>query len=117
MKLEDFIKESLCQIIKGVQDAQAFAEQNDAEINSKSLRQKNDTGSYYYDSYDGTPAQVIDFDVAVTTTEQGSSTGKAGIFVSVFGAGIEGMSSAEHLISNRIKFSIPVTLPHGKSKK
>lgn len=111
MKLEDFISESIIQIISGVKKAQDYAENNNASVNSISLQQGKSTGDSYYDSKTLRPAQVIDFDVSVTTKEDEQTTGKAGVFVSVFKLGVEGKEGVENLMSNRIKFSIPIMLP------
>lgn len=116
MKLEDFISESLSQIINGVKKAQIHAEQNGAKINASTFSRAKSIGDSYYDEYSNRPAQVIDFDIAVTTKEQGETSGKAGVFVTVFGAGIEGSESSENFISNRIKFAIPILLPYQKTK-
>jgi hypothetical protein len=111
MKLEDFISESLTQIINGVKKAQKHAEQNNSVINGYGLRKSKSIGDSYYDDDTNSPIQVIDFDIAVTVKEQGKTSGKAGVFVTVFGAGIEGSEENENLISNRLKFSIPILLP------
>lgn len=111
MKLEDFIAESLTQIINGVKKAQIHAEKNGAFINSKSMIRTSTSGDSYYDEYTNRPAQVIDFDISVTAKEQGENSAKAGVFVTVFGAGIEGKEASENFSSNRIKFTVPLLLP------
>jgi Pyruvate/2-oxoacid:ferredoxin oxidoreductase gamma subunit len=117
MTLEDFISESLTQIINGVKKAQTHAEQNGAKVNSSTFRRAKTIGDSYYDLNSGSSVQVIDFDIAVTAKEQGGSSGRAGVFVTVFGAGIEGSESSENFTSNRIKFSVPISLPYQKTKE
>lgn len=116
MKLEDFIFESITQIISGVKKAQDFASQNDATINPASLRQGKSSGDLYYDEDTFRPAQIIDFDVSVSIKEDGEVAGKAGVFVSVFKLGIEGKEGTQNLTSNRLKFSVPLMLPTQKNK-
>jgi hypothetical protein len=114
MKLEDFIFQSITQIISGVKKAQDFACQNDAMINPASLRQGKSAGDLYYDDETFRPAQIIDFDVSVSIKEDGEVAGKAGVFVSVFKLGVEGKEGIQNLTSNRIKFSVPLMLPTQK---
>ena len=116
MKLEDFISESISQIIGGVKKAQEYAEQNQAMVNPVSLKKSNSSGDSYYDENTFRPAQIIEFDISVTTKEDDQVTGKAGVFISVFKLGIEGKEGSENLISNRIKFSVPIMLPSQKNK-
>ena len=111
MKLEDFISESIIQIITGVKKAQDFANKNQAIINPASIRLSNASGNAYYDGDTLRPAQIIEFDISVTTKEDGQISGKAGIFISAFKIGIEGKGGDENLISNRIKFEVPIMLP------
>ena len=111
MKLEDFISESITQIISGVLKAQEYAATNNASINPISLQQSKSSGDSFYDSRTLRPAQVIDFDISVTTQEEGQVSGKAGVFVSVLKLGAEAKEGVSNQISNRIKFSIPIMLP------
>lgn len=111
MKLEDFISESITQIISGVKKAQDYAEKNNASVNPISLQQGTSSGDSYYDGRTLRPAQVVDFNISVTTKDEGQVSGKAGVFVSVFKLGVEGKEGVENLMSNRIKFSIPIMLP------
>lgn len=115
MKLEDFISESISQIIGGVKKAQDYAGQNQAMVNPVSLKQSKSSGDSYYDENTFRPAQIIEFDISVTTKEDDQVSGKAGVFVSVFKLGIEGKEGSENLISNRIKFSVPIMLPTQKN--
>jgi hypothetical protein len=114
MKLEDFIYESITQIIGGVKKAQNFAAENGASINPVSLRQSKSSGDSYYDDNSLRPAQLIDFDVSVSTKEDDEISGKAGIFVSVLKLGIEGKEGSQNLTSNRLRFSVPLMLPTQK---
>lgn len=117
MKLEDYIYESLTQIISGVKKAQDFALSNEATINPKSLRQGNSDGNMYWDERNFRPAQIIEFDVSVTTREEGSMEGKAGVFVSVLKLGVEGKEGEQNMTSNKLRFSVPIMLPVQKPKE
>ncbi|CAM1364242.1 hypothetical protein [Tenacibaculum xiamenense] len=112
MKLEDFISESIIQIINGVEKAQRFALEKKAKVNPKSLILLKASENSYVDEYSNKPAQSIDFDISITTKEEGGTSGKLGVFVSVFKAGVEGREAIENFTSNKIKFSVPIVLPY-----
>jgi hypothetical protein len=54
---------------------------------------------------------VIEFDVAVTTTEAGETKKGGGIFVGGVGIGAQGTKGMTNSSVSRVKFSISVTLP------
>jgi hypothetical protein len=121
MKLQDFIKEAIVQIMKGMNDA-------DKEL------KEYDVGGIYKDEYAKTMAQtlvnlgivkgkddtgvlIVRFDVAVVVQEQSEQSDRVdanvgGPILSVIGfkAGIEGSSGQTQTSSNshRITFSVPV---------
>jgi hypothetical protein len=122
MKLQDFIKEAIAQIMQGMNDA------------DKTLT-KNKVGSIYKDEYAKTMAQtlvnlgivkgkddkgvlIVRFDVAVGVQEQSEQSGKVdagvgGPLLSVIGfkAGVEGSLGQTQTSSNshRITFSVPIS--------
>ena len=122
MKLQDFIKEAIVQIMQGINVA-------DSELKESGV------GSIYKDKFEKTMAQtlvnlsivkgieektvlVVGFDVAVTVQEQSDQSGKvsAGVgnqFLSVIGlkTEIEGQLGQAQTSSNfhRITFSVPVS--------
>jgi len=116
MKLEDFISESITQIINGVEKAQKIAETKGAKVHPNTLLFNSSSGNSFIDEITDRPAQNIDFDISITTKEEEGTSGKLGVFVSVFKAGLEGKEGIENLTSNRIKFSVPIVLPYQKSK-
>ena len=122
MKLQDFIKEAIVQIMQGINFA-------DGELKESGV------GSIYKDKLEKTMAQtlvnlnivkgiaektvlVVGFDVAVAVLEQSDKSGKVGAGVGTsllsvigFKAGMEGESSKTQASSNthRITFSVPVS--------
>jgi len=122
MKLQDFIKDAIVEIMQGM---------NAADVKLK----ESGVGSIYKNKFEKTMAQtlvnlrivkgndekpilVVGFDVAVAVQEQTDQSGKvnAGVsapFLSVIGlkAGIEGQSGQTQTSSNshRITFSVPVS--------
>jgi hypothetical protein len=93
MDLEQFVQITLEQIIRGVKGAHLCAAEQAASINSS-----------------GT-SQVIEFDVAVTTTEDGQKKGAAGLLVLGMGIGGQITSGTSASSISRVKFSVPVNLP------
>ena len=93
MELKEFIKETLVEIIGGVEDSQAAISQGSVV----GTRQ---------DSH-----QAVDFDVAVTTSTSTEGGGKVSV-VGIGSAGLEGSTSSEAV--TRIKFTIPIDLPRKK---
>ena len=55
--------------------------------------------------------QLIEFDIALTTTEDQNIKGGLGIFVTGIGLGYQGETKTMGSEISRIKFSIPVILP------
>lgn len=122
MKLDEFIKEAVVEIMRGIQTA-------DDEM------RKNNLGSIYRGGYERTMAQtlatlrivkgpgdegvlVVGFDVSVTVEEKGESSEKVnagfGAVLSVVGVKVGGeMAGSETLTSSnthRITFSIPLAI-------
>lgn len=128
MDLKEFIKESLIAIIGGIADAQKEVQKNGGEINPPVDARENPTttkplmttsklppSQRLYTSDPRTLINLVEFDVAVTTTEEKGSQGgaAAGIKVMAISASVGGgkQLSARSQEASRIKFSIPIALP------
>jgi hypothetical protein len=111
MKLEDFVSETLRQIISGVKQAQAFAKDQGGQVVPPNMVFRTSEGVQLFDSRDGTPIEQIQFDVAVTTTEGTSTKGGIGVFVGPLGLGSAGQSNASNQSLSRISFSVPIIFP------
>jgi hypothetical protein len=116
MTLEDFISESIKQIIGGVKQAQIYAAKNGAHINPSGYIVINSSIGAIRDPYAKSYGQLIDFDIAVTTKDEKEVSGKAGLSITVFKTGIDGKHNNENVSTNRIKFSIPILLPTQTNK-
>jgi hypothetical protein len=101
MNLEDFVKESLAQIFRGVKGAAAVALATGAAIDPRQYGTVTRTDDV------GRTIQNIAFDVAVTVTETDDVKGG----ISVMGIGVKGTTSELSSTVSRIKFRVPVTLP------
>lgn len=113
MKLKDFVAETLKEIVDGVVEAQAHYAEKGGCVNSKELTFRTDQGIQMWNRSTGQPAQMIDFDVAVTTIEGTETKGGIGVFVGPVGLGSQGKTDASNTSSSRIKFAVPIFLPRG----
>lgn len=107
--LEDFIAQTLSQIMRGVRTAQHSTEGNARTEMMAVINPAEQVGDPRH--VDGRPIDTVDFDVAVTTTVSQDGETMGGI--KVLGIGIGGSSKEEqsHTSVSRIKFSVPAFLP------
>lgn len=105
MDLKDFVRDTLTQIIEGVTEAQSSTQEG-TSVNPVGH------GAVPSPSWGHTPIQDVEFDVAVTTTEE---TG-AGGGITVFGVGVGAKMSDLSSSVSRIKFRVPVAFPMGKAR-
>ncbi|MBI4308802.1 MAG: hypothetical protein HY591_00570 [Candidatus Omnitrophica bacterium] len=118
MKLDEFVKTTLVQILEGVKEAQ------------KLTKDTNKTGSHadsinpdimysadgapkgkYFASQDRNLVHFVDFDVAVTIDTSSEIKGDAGIKVAGINLSANGQEINQNSIVSRIKFQVPIKLP------
>ena len=105
MTLEEFVSDTLIQIVSGVENARR-----------KSLRvaprvinfEETDAVVVHADAANPR-AFLVDFDVAVTVSKTTDTQAKGGVSIHVFEAGGHRSSSAQESTVSRIKFQVPVT--------
>lgn len=109
MELKDFVAGTLKQLIDGILDAQEYAKEKGSVVNPKEM---------LYSDFDKLSrseskrlVQVVDFDVALTTTEDKQLKGGAGAAIAVFGLGFQAQTGDQRSTVSRIQFSVPVILP------
>lgn len=112
MDLEEFVADSLTQIIRAVKSAQERSAGTGAWVNpagyelprfAETIETKKGVRAYVHD---------VEFDVAVTAADAQSAGAKAGL--KVFSAellGAKGKVTYENSAVSRVKFSIPVVWP------
>jgi len=113
MKLSDFVSETLKQLFDGVSVAQEYAKSRGGRVNPDNIHELAGPSTLLQLDSSHRRANLIDFDVAVTTSEGTETKGGVGVFVGPVGLGSQGKSAAENLSVSRIKFSIPVVIPNG----
>lgn len=111
MKLEEFVSETLQQIISGVLEAQAFATRNAGAIVPDEPIMGASNGQRLVSQRDEVPIGEIEFDVAVAVDEGRSAQGGAGLFVGPIAIGTQGKENISNQSMNRIKFSVPLKFP------
>jgi hypothetical protein len=119
MKLQEFVSETLREIIAGVKEAQTYAKDNGAIVNPMPEHLVRDKDKYATvmvapQEWECSLIKDIDFDVAVTSTDTSETQAGAGIFVAAFGLGVKDKSDTVNSCVSRIKFSVPLALPTNK---
>jgi len=115
--LEDFVSQTLKEIINGVVTAQKHAATKNARVNPPSLNFRVDQGVVkLWDDETQCIAQEVHFDVAVTATEGSETKGGVGIFVGALGLGSQGQTDKERSVVSRISFDVPILLPAQERK-
>lgn len=108
MELRNFIKETLKDVLGGINDAQKEIKNGEIVplLNEEGWKGL-ETGLTSY--------QAIDFEVSVNAVEKEGSEAKLNVVAAVIGGGISGESSnsAEH--TAKLNFKIPVRFPVNKS--
>lgn len=113
MNLEDFIAETLTQIVGGISKAQGKIESYGAEVNPKmqSNSTVNSALGLIYTGQPGIYAQLVQFDVALTVKEGTGTKGGIGIASGIVNLGSSGQSTNENTSVNQVKFAVPLALP------
>lgn len=111
MDLKDFVKQTLVQITAGVKDAQGEVRTLGGIVNP-ATRNATDGGGAYFSTIDEIHhVFLVDFDVAVTVTENSATDAGAKINVAVLKLGAGGESSNSSAATNRLTFKVPLALP------
>jgi len=118
MDLQDFIKETITQIAESVVDIQKYFDEKgiDAVVNPKEVYGGNQYDPSYQDEVNRI-VENIDFDIAVTI--ESDSQKEVGGKLKVFdvGIGAEGSQANRQANVSKVKFKIPLVMPHGREKK
>ncbi len=101
MDLQEFVSQTLVQIIQGVKDAQQEARKHGGKVNPDQS----------HSPFPGKDIQNVEFDVALTVTEGTGTKGGMGLVVGPLALGTQGESKAQNSSVSRVRFSVPVRLP------
>jgi hypothetical protein len=98
IQLDDFIYETLKQILDGVAKAKNYAPQVKGEI-----------GPSHTSSLD--KIREVSFDVAITAAEGSKEKAGIGIFVAGVGIGSQSQQEVGNVAVSRIQFKVPIKYP------
>lgn len=110
MLLQEFIQDTLLAIAKGIENAQKDTPEG-FEINPKLIDHGFPSGAFSNlvgMTKAGDPILLIDFDIAVTTTEIDTNSAKIGVLFSSIGLGANTSQSDSSNSASKIKFRIPM---------
>ena len=111
IKLEDFVADSLVQIVRGVTRAQEELKDTGARVSPLMLKTQREASIGEARMAGGQPVYDVVFDVAVSGSESTSTSGGVGVVVGVFGLGSKGESADAQSNLSRIQFRVPLLLP------
>lgn len=111
MNLQQFVAESLVQIVNGVREAQTQLKGSGARVAPlmRNTTAKDSIGSAEGDG--GQPVFLVEFDVLVAAAEGTGTKGGIGVVVGVLGLGSQGQSESKTGQDSRIQFKVPLLLP------
>ena len=124
MDLKEFVKESIVQISKGIEEANSELNDSEAMVNPIYVQMHSNDAQGYgrtkerdpnYSDPDSKLLQKVSFDVAVSVEagQQGSAGAK--LSIASIGIGAEGKTESSNRSESRIKFSVPVVFPGFKT--
>jgi hypothetical protein len=103
MNLQVFVEETLKQLIAAVKNSQKFAKDNNARVIP------DNAGTEH--ALSGHPVNNVEFDVAITVTEESETKGGLGVAIATFAIGSTGQTSNANSTISRIKFTLPIGWP------
>lgn len=115
MEIRDFISNALTQLIDGISNAQEYAQSKGAIINPTD-KFMSDFDKMSRTQQDQKLVHIVEFDVAVTVSENKQLTGGIGLIVPEMSIGYRGTIDNQKNAVSRIQFSIPVILPTQTTK-
>ena len=118
MDLQTFIRETLVQVARGIEEAAEELKESGALINPENVANANQQGSVVYgqivpkkDAIMRRHVQSVTFDVAIAASEGTGTKGGIGVVVGAIALGSQGQSNASSSSTSRVQFSVPVALP------
>jgi hypothetical protein len=116
MDLKDFIRESLVQIVGGIQEANDALKNTDAIVNPNGIVAYS-TGAKAFGRIGkqlqerGSLVHLVSFDVALLAETEKQTGGGLKISIASIGVGADGNKNESRSTESRIKFEIPVKYP------
>lgn len=114
MELKEFLEQTLVQIVEGVVGAQEKVKQHGGQVVPHFTVPSSDGAKLGLVAAGGNIAQLVQFDVALTTVEGTGSKGGIGVFVGAVNLGSAGQSKSEQTALSHVKFCVPLRLPYDR---
>lgn len=114
MELKEFVEESINQIIDGIIASQKRNNDNGAIISPSFTGDKSIQTEINGKNYS---VSKIDFEVALTTTDESGSKARIGVLFGYIGGGIQGEQKNKYADITSLRFSIPVAYPQIETKE
>ena len=111
MNLQDFISESLSQLVKGVIDAQNGLKDTGALVVPEMSSTLNTASIGSAKDRPGQPVTLVEFDILVTVFEKKESGFNLGVAFSVISGGGKSGKKSDYGENSRMKFGVPLVLP------
>ena len=118
MKLKDFVRQAIEDIVTAVIEARDSLGTTGAEICpplKTDLARLAEAGKEI--SHRGLPVRELEFDIAITVSKEATTHGDIGVGISVLGLKSGGKSHKADEQESRVRFSIPLTFPLDHPKK
>ena len=113
MELGDFVRDALVQIVQGISEAQTATAETGARVAPQTVAYfKQLTAEIILDNSTHRPLHIVEFDIAVSATQESGRAGKIGVLAASLGAGVEGHTGHQTERVSRVRFSVPIAFPH-----
>jgi hypothetical protein len=121
MQLEDFIAQTVQQLVRGLLKAHnniwQLGGKVNPQLNEKELQKfPSITVQSYGGSKHESSTTLVDFDISIIAKDKTETRGGMGVFVGSFGVGASNKLTESSNQHSRVKFSIPVSIPTGWEK-
>jgi hypothetical protein len=114
MELNEFIAQTLQQIVDGVKKAQIAVVDTGAMVNPD-IKDPRPTSNFIGISRARLePVFLVHFEVALSATEGKGSKGGIGVMAGALAIGSQGRSDSESAYASRITFDVPLVFPEQK---
>lgn len=120
--LKDFVRDSLVQLVSGLNEASVAIAEYGAVVNPKIFNRPKEGGATYTlktktGRESEAPIQSLEFDIAVVVTEKEGEKATIGVVAAIIGAGLASEANLAHQTTSRLKFSVPLGLAIGNAEQ
>jgi hypothetical protein len=111
MELEEFVKSTLVEVVRGVTSAQEEMRGSGARVNPhmRAISKEHSIGQP--EGFGGQHVDYMNFDIAVTVQSEQEAKGGGGIKVMGLGVGVDASTGSSTSNVSRISFKVPLMFP------